>query len=112
MPDHPLVRRAAVSWSSAPSKGGMSPAKCDALDYIQFLISAQTVYSNTEAARRDSCSEPERPAHDAYTRLLCRHPPDSAGLWTEVQSCITLNRGVLVLDDSTLDKPYARRWTW
>jgi len=86
----------------------MNPAKCDALDYIQFLIAAQTVYSNTEAARCDPRPEPERPAHDAYTRLLRRHPPDSAGLWAEVQGCIHLNQGLLVLDDSTLDKPYAR----
>ena len=86
----------------------MNPAKCDALDYIQFLIAAQRVYSNTEAARCDPRPERERPAHDAYTRLLRRHPPDSAGLWAEVQGCITLNRGLLVLDDSTLDKPYAR----
>lgn len=86
----------------------MNAARCDDLDYIQFLIAAQTVYSNTEAARCDPRAERERPAHDAYTRLLRRQPPDSAALWAEVQSCIRLDGGMLVLDDSTLDKPYAR----
>lgn len=86
----------------------MNAARCDDLDYIQFLIAAQTVYSNTEAARCDPRAEVERPAHDAYTRLLRRQPPDSAALWAEVADCIQLNGGMLVVDDSTLDKPYAR----
>jgi len=59
----------------------MNPAKCDALDYIHFLIAAQTVYSAMEAACCDPRPELERPAHDAYTRLLRRHPPDNDGLW-------------------------------
>ncbi|MCS6910714.1 MAG: IS701 family transposase, partial [Anaerolineales bacterium] len=46
----------------------MNPAKCDALDYINFLIAAQRVYSATEAARCDPRPEEARPAHDAYTR--------------------------------------------
>jgi hypothetical protein len=86
----------------------MNPARCDDLDYIQFLIAAQKVYSTTEAARCDPRSEMERPAHDAYTRLLRRQPPNSAALWAEVEGCIRRTEGVLVLDDSTLDKPYAR----
>jgi len=86
----------------------MNPAKCDDLDYIQFLIAAQRVYSTTEAARCDPRESPERPAHDAYTRLLQRQPPDTDALWAEVQSCVQLKGGMLVVDDSTLDKPYAR----
>ena len=30
---------------------GMNPPKCNELDYIQFLITAQKVFSNTEAAQ-------------------------------------------------------------
>lgn len=86
----------------------MNPARCDDMDYIQFLIAAQAVFSNVEAARCDPRVGAERPAHDAYTRLLRRQPPDSAALWAEVRDCITLHDGILVLDDSTLDKPYAR----
>jgi len=85
----------------------MNPAKCDDLDYIQFLIAAQAVYSTTEAARCDPRENSARPAHDAYTRLLQRQPPDTDALWAEVQGCVQLTGGMLVVDDSTLDKPYA-----
>ena len=95
----------------------MNRPRCDALDYIQFLVAAQTVFSNTEAARCDPRPSAERPAHDAYTRLLRRHPPDSVGLWQEVEGCIQRQQGLLIVDDSTLDKPYARamelvHWHW
>jgi len=85
----------------------MNPAKCDDLDYIQFLIAAQEVYSTTEAARCDPRGPSARPAHDAYTRLLQRQPPDTDALWAEVQACVQLTGGMLVVDDTTLDKPYA-----
>jgi hypothetical protein len=87
----------------------MNPAKCDDLDYIQFLIAAQQVYSTTEAARCDPRPAATRPAHDAYTRLLWRHPPDTAALWAEVRPCVHFTGGMLIVDDSTLDKPHARK---
>jgi putative transposase len=82
--------------------------KCDELDYIHFLIAAQKVFSNTEAARSHPKAEMNGPAHDAYTRLLYRIQSDGDALWQEVQSCVQLTKGTLVIDDSTLDKPYAR----
>jgi putative transposase len=82
--------------------------KCDELDYIHFLIAAQKVFSNTEAARSHPEAEMKGPAHDAYTRLLYRIQSDGDALWQEVQSCVQLTKGILVVDDSTLDKPYAR----
>jgi len=86
----------------------MNTAKCTEQDYINFLVAAQQVFSTVEAAR--SHPESERPpAHDAYTRLLQRLPPDSEALWEEVQACIDLNKGLLVIDDTTLDKPYASK---
>lgn len=54
----------------------MNPPKADELDYIHFLIATQKVFTCTEAAR----SAPENldpPAHDAFTRLLTREPPDT-----------------------------------
>jgi len=48
------------------------------------------------------------PAHDAYTRLLERLPPDSEALWQEVMAYVQPEFGLLVIDDSTLDKPHAR----
>jgi hypothetical protein len=87
----------------------MNAAKCDALDYIQFLIAAQRVYSTTEAARCDPRPAGDGPAHDAYTRLLGRHPPDTDALWAEVSPCVERGGGLLLVDDSTLDKPHARK---
>ena len=51
----------------------------------------------------------ESPAHDAFTRLLRRQPPDTEALWREIQGLVQREGGVLVLDDTTLDKPYARK---
>lgn len=84
----------------------MNAPKCTEYDYINFLVAAQRVFSAIEAARSHPESE-RQPAHDAYTRLLQRLPPDSAALWTEVSGCIQLSEGLLIIDDTTLDKPYA-----
>jgi hypothetical protein len=84
----------------------MNPAKCSEQDYINFLVAAQRVFSAVEAARSHPDGE-RKPAHDAYTRLLQRLPPDSEALWAEVQGCIEVSKGMLVIDDTTLDKPYA-----
>jgi hypothetical protein len=84
----------------------MNAAKCNEYDYINFLVAAQKVFSASEAARTHPAEE-SGPAHDAYTRLLQRIPPDSAGLWAEVRPCIDVKMGLLVADDTTLDKPYA-----
>lgn len=85
----------------------MNAPKVDELDYINFLIAAQRVFSTVEAAKV-SPDELRQPAHDAYTRLLQRTPPDSRALWHEVEALIRRKSGMLVIDDSTLDKPYAR----
>jgi putative transposase len=87
----------------------MNPPQWDDLDYIHFLIAAQKVFTCTEAAR--CAPEGERaPAHDAFTRLLPRQPPDTEALGQEAKAFVDVGKGLLVLDDTTLDKPYARRW--
>ena len=86
----------------------MNPPKCDEMDYINFLIAAQKVFSSVEAARTHPAEE-DAPAHDAYTRLLKRLPPDGEMLWQEVEPLIERKTGVLVIDDTTLDKPYASK---
>ncbi len=85
----------------------MNPTKCDDLDYIHFLLASIDVFSCTEAAR---CYPDgiDRPSHDAFTRLLRRQPPDTGALWNEVKGLIQSQRGFLVIDDTTLDKPYAK----
>ena len=86
----------------------MNAPKVDELDYIHFLVAAQRVFSTTEAARIRQ-EEPNAPAHDAYTRLLQRIPPDTEALWREVAPFVRRDQGLLVIDDTTLDKPYARK---
>jgi putative transposase len=86
----------------------MNRAKCNELDYIHFLIAAQKTFTCTEAARCQP-EHPNAPAHDAFTRLLQRQPLDTEALWQEVQPCVQRQQGLLVIDDTTLDKPYAQK---
>lgn len=86
----------------------MNPPKVNEFDYIDFLIATQRAYSCMEAER----VQPERanaPAHDAITRLLHRMEPSPDTLWKEAQADVSLTTGVLVVDDSTLDKFYAEK---
>jgi putative transposase len=85
----------------------MNPPKGDELDYIHFLVAAQRAFSNVEAAKSHPAADSDGPAHDAYTRLLQRCQSDNAVLWAEVQPCVPQCGGMLMLDDTTLDKPYA-----
>lgn len=86
----------------------MNPPKVNDQDYINFLIATPTVCSATEAARVQP-PQPVAPAHDAFTRLLHRLEPDAATLWREAAGQVERNVGILVVDDSTLDKPYAQK---
>ncbi len=86
----------------------MNPPKVNEYDYINFLIATQKAYSCLEA-------EPVQPksndavADDAITRLLDRMEPSPNALWQEAQADVSLARGVLVVDDSRLDKFYAQK---
>jgi len=86
----------------------MNPPKVNEEDYINFVISTPRTVTATEAAR----VQPEgtkMPQHDAFTRLLERLEPDPETLWREAETQIEKVGGILVLDDSTLDKPYSKR---
>ena len=82
--------------------------KCHDTDYIDFLIASPKHFSCTEAAKVQP-ETPDAPAHDAFTRLLRRLEPDPEALWVEARPLVHRKGGVLVLDDSTLDKPYAAK---
>jgi putative transposase len=86
----------------------VNPPKCSDDDYINFVIATPRSVSATEAAKVQGDDE-QAPAHDAFTRLLHRLEPDAATLWAEARTQVTLTQGILVIDDSTLDKPYARK---
>ena len=76
-------------------------------DLVDFIVASPRTFSCTEAAR----VQPDAlnaPAHDSFTRLLKRLEPDPETLWLEAEPCVEKSKGVLVIDDSTLDKPYAK----
>ena len=83
----------------------MNKPKVAAEEYIPFLVASPVAVSGTEAARVHAGP---LVAHDAYTRLLHRLEPEAASLWQEAQGLSRPRAGSLVLDDTTLDKPYAR----
>ncbi len=94
----------------------MPQAKVQPEDYIQFLLASPRQVTCAEAARVQPPGAAP-PAHDAFTRLLTRLEPDPEALWQEVQPHVRRDDGVLVLDDTTLDKPYAWKmglvgWHW
>jgi len=101
----------------------MYPPKCFAVDYIQFLIASPREVNCCEGARcladefssssssSSSTAAPgAAPAHDALTRLLQRQTQDTETLWQEAEAFVEKRKtGILVVDDTTLDKPYARK---
>src|SRR5512144_2673265 len=86
----------------------MSHPKCHDTTYIDFLIATPRAASCCEAARSQPAGR-DPAAHDAYTRLLHRLEPDPETLYREVEPRVDKDDGVLVLDDSTLDKLYANK---
>ena len=71
-------------------------------------MAAANVFTCTEAAR---CypEGSDSPSHDAFTRLLQRWPPDTEALWIESSHLVRRGEGILIVDDTTLDKPYAKK---
>ena len=86
----------------------MNPPKCTSENFVNFLISTYQACSCTEASR---ClpGESETIAHYSVKRLLERQPHHTEALYAEAQRLIRADRGVLVIDDSTLDKPYSHQ---
>ncbi len=84
----------------------MNPPKVTDDDYINFIIATPRDVTATFAERVQPESK-DAPAHDAFTRLLQRLEPDAETLWEEAKTQIDLHTGILVLDDSTLEKPYS-----
>src|ERR1700722_16254111 len=71
------------------------------------MVASPRTFSCPEASKGHP-ETPHPPAHDAFTRLLHRLEPDPETLWREARPLVDRKGGLLVLDDSTLDKPYAR----
>ncbi len=86
----------------------MNAPKCNEYEYIDFLMASPKVFSCTEAGKVQPVSE-NVPSHDSVNRLLYRLPSDPEVLWRESARFTDMRDGVLILDDSTLDKPYAKK---
>lgn len=86
----------------------MSQAKVADTQFIDFLLATPLQATATEAQRTQPDSD-NPAAHDAYTRLLYRLEPTSDALWIDAQPEVHRASGVMILDDSVLDKPYARK---
>lgn len=86
----------------------MNAPKCTATDYINFLVATPHSYSCIEASKVQPESA-RQPAHDAFTRLLLRLEPEPEALWQESKLLVERKCGLLIVDDSTLDKPYATK---
>lgn len=87
--------------------GIMNTPRCSDLSYIDFLVASQGRATCSEAARVQP-KGPFAPAHDSFNRLLNHQEPDPEILWKEAEPLVEKNRGALIFDDSTLDKPYAQ----
>jgi len=61
----------------------MNAPRCTPEDYIQFILATPKVCSALEAARVQP-DKTNKPAHDAFTRLLHLIQPDPQTLWNEV----------------------------
>ncbi len=86
----------------------MNYPKIEEEDYIDFLVGSPKVFTCTEAARVQPKSS-RAPAHDSLTRMLQRLKPSAQKLWEEVEPLVNKDRGLLIVDDSTLDKPYSKK---
>ena len=75
---------------------------------LHFLIATQKNYSCLEAEKVHP-QDDNSPAHDSLTRLLHRNEPDTRNLFLESKNQVNLTAGILVIDDSTLDKPYSKQ---
>ena len=85
----------------------MNPPKVTDEDYINFIIATPRDVTATEAERVQPESK-DAPAHDAFTRLLRDLNPMPKRFGQEARTQIDLTSGILVLDDSTLEKPYSQ----
>jgi len=86
----------------------VNPARYTEQDYIKFLIASYRMCTCTEAAR---CIPESRiqAAHDAINRFLERQSSDTEALWQEALPFIVKDSGFLIIDDTTLDKPYSHQ---
>ena len=77
-------------------------AKCTLPTYVSFLLSEP---KNTSCLR---LSEIDGVSHDSVNRFLNREVYEPIDLFNEVKKHIALEGGTLGVDDTVIDKPYAK----
>ena len=83
----------------------MRENKCSIELYTKFLIGSQKQYSGVELSR----VSPKEMAHDAVSGWLSSKKLTPKLLWQESQKQVEIKEGYLVVDDTLLDKPYAKK---
>jgi len=83
----------------------MRQRKCSIELYVDFLVASQKQYSGLELSR----VAPQVIAHDAVSRWLAQEQLTPKRLWQASQALVDRQRGYLILDDTLLDKPYAKK---
>ena len=82
----------------------MQHQKCSLELYVDFLIASQKQYSGVELSR----VAPNAMSHDAVSRWLVSHKLTPKLVWQHSQAMVQKETGYLILDDTLLDKPYAK----
>ena len=82
----------------------MQQPKCSLDLYVNFLIASQKQYSGLELSR----VAPTAMSHDAVNHWLARNKLTPKVVWKHAQTMVQKEAGYLIIDDSVLDKLYAR----
>jgi hypothetical protein len=82
----------------------MQQPKCSLDLYVDFLIASQKQYSGMELSR----VSPTAMSHDAVSHWLAHNKLTPKMVWQSSQPMVQKETGYLIVDDTVLDKPYAR----
>lgn len=83
----------------------MQHQKCSLDLYVDFLIASQKQYSGSELSK----VSPIEMSHDSVNRWLRKNKLTPKMVWKNAEPMVDPEKGYLIIDDTLLDKPYARR---
>lgn len=83
----------------------MQHQKCSLDLYVDFLIASQSQFSGLELSKVVANDM----AHDSVSRWLSKSKLTPRLVWQKSQSLVDRTTGYLIVDDTVLDKPYARK---
>jgi len=83
----------------------MQRQKCSLDLYVDFLIASQKQYSGSELSK----VSPIEMSHDSVNRWLRKNKLTPKMVWKNAEPMVDPEKGYLIIDDTLLDKPYARQ---